>query len=505
MPTSSADPFQLTQLACGQRTDAEELLIHLAPLDEALASLRAGSDPALLGRLPDAVGDGRQLGSRLLAEAEWVARVADAFERADGGARRGPVTVADGALAAAFDRTQPVDGLAYDLTSMSPAAVAALLGELDPATLERLVSRHPAIVGNTDGVPPALRYRANHLRVAHDLSVAEAQGNRSKIEGLRTLAGDQVIVYDTKHRRIAVVFGDLSTARHVAVAVPGMDSPFDGFTGRPRTYGADLHAEMARQGTGGVATVAWLGYDSPSRREVAIDDDAVDGAHRLRTFVNGMGLGPEQSLTLVGHSYGTLVVAKAERGGAGARNVVLLGSPGVEMDSASDLQVPEGGGVYAERAPEDLVGDFAGAYGPDPAAFGFGGIRMTTNASGAPRVTGHSNYFTPGSEALRNTAAVATGNQAAVQSPTLGERVAAVDARAPSVLRSGSQIVGEAARHYNGPGHEVVEVTDRIYKSAERSRETIERNAVDGGVKAIKKAGDLAHDAVGAVWHAAGG
>ena len=124
----------------------------------------------------------------------------------------------------------------------------------------------------------------------------------------------------------------------------------------------------------------------------------------LASFTQNMGLHDGQVLTLVGHSYGSTVIGYGVLAGAPARDVVVLGSPGMGVERESDLHLPDGGHVYAERAPQDPVSNLE-AFGNDPSMPTFGGVRLTTNDPGNPKVpvvTEHSKYFLPQSVSLDN-------------------------------------------------------------------------------------------------------
>jgi hypothetical protein len=498
---SSADPTELAHLAAAERALAEHVLVALAPLDDAVARVWRGADPVVVGSYPEVVAETRTFASRVLAEADFVSRVAHAFEAADGaGSGHGPVVADDARLVAAFAATTPALGLFHDLRSMSPGRLGAILRELGPATLDALLADHPAWMGSTDGVPLDLRYRANHQQVLADLAAAEAAGNASAARRLRVLTHDQVVLYDPDGGRVAVAFGDVSRAEHVAITVPGVGESFSTFVGRPRTDGANLAAEMERQSRRGAATIAWLGYRPPSNIVAGtVDDAARRGGDQLTAFVHGLGLTARQSLTMVGHSYGTIVVSRAEAGGAGARNVVLLGSPGVEKSSAAKIGAPADGGVYVERAPGDYVA-ITEAYGTDPSAPRFGAVRMTTNAPGRPEVSFHSRYFEKDSEALRNTAAVATGHDPEVQRATAGERIVDgkdhLDELTGGTLDPRRQAMDFMARHYHGPGHEAFQAADRVLHGVHGITDTAERNLIDRGVDFAKEVTKLPHSVI---------
>src|SRR5439155_6853049 len=114
-------------------------------------------------------------------------------------------------------------------------------------------------------------------------------------------------------------------------------------------------------------------------------------------------------VTVVGHSYGSLVVARAAQARPGAvDDVVALGSPGLEVEQAADVAVPPGH-VWVGAASGDPVSRLSW-FGPDPAGAAFGARRFhAESAAGAPPLDQHSGYLRPGSESLAAAALVAMG------------------------------------------------------------------------------------------------
>lgn len=216
---------------------------------------------------------------------------------------------------------------------------------------------------------------------------------RGRRRGYRALAdelrrpGRHLLVFDPAgDGRAAVAVGDVDTARHVAVLVPGMSVEVDDADRLVR--GARVLAAVAP----GTAVVAWLGYDTPRPVEVISDRRARGGARQLTEFVHGVRAVADrrQQMTVIGHSYGSLLAGLAARGGLGADDLVLVGSPSVEAGSAAELGMPRDH-VWAVRAEDDPVRlVFGGAdraarllgladgrhlvtwYGPDPSRPEFG-------------------------------------------------------------------------------------------------------------------------------------
>ena len=182
----------------------------------------------------------------------------------------------------------------------------------------------------------------------------------------------------------------------------------------------------ARPGDG-LAVVAWLGYDTPRVSQVASTQLALTGADRLTSFIGSLRItAPHADVTVVGHSYGTLVAAEAARHGMVADRLIFVGSPGVEAARATDL-LPAGQ-VWAARARDDpiqavfateeisrwMLGGPVGLltlrklrvdrFGPDPTGRSFGARRFSVAGS-----QGHSDYFRPGSTSVRNITRIVTG------------------------------------------------------------------------------------------------
>ncbi len=213
--------------------------------------------------------------------------------------------------------------------------------------------------------------------------------------------------------RIVRVYGDLRTAEHVAVIVPGSDTTaatFDG--GRAKRYstpggGARAVLAEARELDPGarLAVVAWLGYDSPALLSLgAVTTGAAEaGAVDLRHYLTGT-LGGKR-VSLLCHSYGSVVCAKAAPG-SGVADVAVFGSPGLGLSSAAELGgvrlwAGSGSADWVRGVPKLRFGPLG--FGPDPAAPSFGAHLFA--AGGA----GHSDYLMPGGESLRNLTLIALG------------------------------------------------------------------------------------------------
>lgn len=116
-------------------------------------------------------------------------------------------------------------------------------------------------------------------------------------------------------------------------------------------------------------------------------------------------------LTVIGHSYGSTMVgtAASEGTGLGADDIISLGSPGMNVETASELKVDPGHFWAGASQQDPVVRYFSGlTLGPNPASHDFGGQSMAVNDGG------HSSYWDQGreGESLRNQARVIVGRPA---------------------------------------------------------------------------------------------
>ncbi|MFD3725420.1 alpha/beta hydrolase [Streptomyces sp. NPDC058671] len=275
-----------------------------------------------------------------------------------------------------------------DPERMSPDGIARFFAGLDPVRQEELARTHPGVVGNLDGAPLELRYAAN------------ARSTRGEFGGARVLA------HDPRGRgQVALVYGDLARAAHVAVIVPGSDIDADHV--RPL---ADMATALRRATGGRTAVVAWAGYTTP----VGVGLDAATGrlaeagADRLTRFVDGLGAVGAAEPSLFCHSYGSVVCGLAAHD-LKAKDLVVLGSPGMRAENVDALGTSAR--VWAAKDPTDWIDrvpnvEFAGlGHGADPADPAFGARRIP-----AEDATGHGGYFAPGTASLRTFAAIAEGD-----------------------------------------------------------------------------------------------
>lgn len=262
----------------------------------------------------------------------------------------------------------------------------------------------------TAATPAALdaRYAARRADIRAAERMAAGHGDRRRAAALRGMAdrARQFLSFDGRDGgRSVEVFGDLSRAARVAVLVPGSDTSLDRY-GRLRAGAVALRHQMGERG----AVVAWLGYETPGTvsPEVLTAGRADRAAPGLASFVGELATAvPRARISLLCHSYGSLVCARAASGVAVA-GIVLYGSPGVGADSVGQLHTRAA--IWAGRGAHDWIGDVPHVripllfttvgLGTDPVSKGFG-ARIFDAGGG-----GHSDYLRPGSTSLRSLARI---------------------------------------------------------------------------------------------------
>ena len=297
-----------------------------------------------------------------------------------------------------------LDGLR---TAHGPADVARRWDRLTPGQRATVIAGHPDVIANRDGIAPADRIAANHRRIERDARTATGD-RKALLESWLADTTDpvthrhgpsRVLLYDPAAGQVAVVYGDIATARDVIVAVPGTGTTVDSYQGGADVGGEarrarDLYDAAHRKGRDrDVAVVGWLGYDAPDwslANNPGLAGPGQAGGRRLADLTRGLGLDDDQRLGIVGHSYGALVVGEALRDGAQADNVVFLGAPGTGVDRAADLRQRRGTDVFAMRAPGDPVGGLE-RFGTSPTDPDFGATRLAASNNGM--LFSHSEYW----------------------------------------------------------------------------------------------------------------
>lgn len=215
-------------------------------------------------------------------------------------------------------------------------------------------------------------------------------------------------------RGLAVVaFGDPATARHVTVLVPGADIDLAGIADGADPARRPVGWARALADTAGeeLAVVVWVGYVTPQGPwlDAASGRLARAGADALVRFVDDLSV--RGRLSVIGHSYGAVVVALAARD-LPVDDLVLLGSPGARTDSVAGLRTharvwaARTTGDWIDRVPAVRVGDLG--HGADPTSPAFGARSLPVGGT-----VDHDGYFRPGSAALAGLADVVLDRGAA--------------------------------------------------------------------------------------------
>ncbi|MEU7054756.1 alpha/beta hydrolase [Streptomyces sp. NPDC046197] len=221
-------------------------------------------------------------------------------------------------------------------------------------------------------------------------------------------AGDEgtrpyLLGFDNKNLGHAIVsIGNPETADNVVTYVPGTGSNLGSIDGDIRRAEL-LQAKAERTDfTHSTASILWLGYDAPQDLlgDATFDTKWADNAREpLSNFLAGLDAthhGGHANSTLLGHSYGTLVAGETMRDHPNlpVDNAILVGSPGMGVNHAKDLNIPADH-VWAATAKNDMVNmappqagrlaplnpkayehlfdDHSAMYGTDPTSDEFGG------------------------------------------------------------------------------------------------------------------------------------
>ncbi|MGK5628265.1 alpha/beta hydrolase [Streptomyces sp. URMC 123] len=329
-------------------------------------------------------------------------------------------------------RHATIDGRALPDPEAAPRALGRFFDSLTPAQRTRLAEDHPLIVGNLSGAPVTLRYRANRIALRRASAVErermtderltplgrhEAGRRMHRFDALAS-ADRQILAFDpTGPGRAAEVLGDLDRARQVSVVVPGVDTNLLTFQRTARRYTApvgmaqSLHEAQRKAAPGArTAVIAWADYTAPVGigMDAALGHLAEDGAQRLRALVEALPARAER-VSLFCHSYGSVVCGLAAPAlPASVTDIAVAGSPGMRVERAADL-----GGrarIWATRDADDWIQDVPHleigelGHGADPVSPAFG-ARVLSSAG----AIGHTGYFQPDTEALRNFARIGVG------------------------------------------------------------------------------------------------
>lgn len=376
-----------------------------------------------------------------------------------------------------------------------------------------LCDHYPDLIGNADGVEAWARDRANRRRLPKLKQAAETEkaklerdienagdntALKADLEERLTKVKDQLKAYksietalnlqdgatqcqeyrslltlDVENGRVlaAVAQGDVDHAKNVATVVPGIGTTVENSLQNEIKRGANLRSAAVAEGnidSKDVAVVSWLGYEAPpgpsfdmeGNAEIATIDLADKGSNKLAGFLTGVnasrmyGAG-DANMTLLGHSYGSVVSGRATTKIADGvvDNEILFGSPGMGTYDPSEIHVPEErrfvsgvpGGDFVQGAGGKryyaysllaglipggglalalgLEANGVGQLGMNPMAPGSGFTHISDDATGSaeynpwgvpslseiPDTSNHSVYMDPGTETLRDMGRIVAG------------------------------------------------------------------------------------------------
>lgn len=361
------------------------------------------------------------------------------------------------------------------LASPPPASdVAQLWNLLDPVRQSVLLNTSTHLVGNLEGIPYSVRGKANALDLNRTMATAKQRmrterGRAERVALQRTLTtlgnvsaalaerdGVQrtlVALDPGQDAKAAIVVGDLTNAAYVSVLVPGMymsvGEQIESWAG----VAQELHDQQTRflgrilgprfGGAPGVAVVAWIGYQTPVLMNIGglqLAEEGADALERSLQGIRSLRAGNQPYLSVMAHSYGsTAALLALERHTVTVDALALLGSPGSDAQSVADLAVANGN-VFVGEAPMDPIVDSA-FFGSDPGSPAYGAKRMGVSGAVDPIThrelagsSGHNEYFTAGTESMRNLAMIGIDQGRSV----LGDG----DARTAAAQTSGMQVSG---------------------------------------------------------------
>lgn len=128
---------------------------------------------------------------------------------------------------------------------------------------------------------------------------------------------------------MVLAFGDIDTAEHITTIIPGVGSQWDHYA----SVAKDFHTDGA--------TIMWFGYTPPASLPAGVaTHPATVGGENLHAFQDALRARTDAKLTVIGHSYGSVVVGHAaSRSPLAADTLILAGSPGVPSNLKNDRVV----------------------------------------------------------------------------------------------------------------------------------------------------------------------
>lgn len=350
-----------------------------------------------------------------------------------------------------------------DLTEAGVMGIRNAWDSLDQAGQERLLLLFPAVFGSLNGVPMAARARANTITVpgvreineqairdlkrpqrpaldnlneiqanqaAIDYSIAEQayQDELNRLEQIRKgldhamLKDLQVVAVGLEgNGRILVMNGTPSPATTTAaVLVPGTGATL----GSLEDYTGKL-ANVDRSPAPDHVSFYYQDVDLPQRLIVDNATSAFNeaAAPRLAAFDYALDLEvpAETRSTYIGYSAGAGALGTAERVGLDSSNIVYVAPSGTghEVGSPQDTENQDANRYWVQSRDDTIAiaqavgGAAQGDGGPSDPVGQMGAQRLESgflnHDKGGPLVSGHNEYFRPGSTSALNMQGVIRG------------------------------------------------------------------------------------------------
>jgi hypothetical protein len=345
----------------------------------------------------------------------------------------------------AQENPDAVAGLVAD----PPAArdIAAWWGGTSPRARANLSSTIPGALGQLEGLPYRVRDSANRTtlaqtehsirsRMSGSIGRAERDELTTRLHMLEQVAATLaagtpdaprtlVSIDVTGEGRAVVAVGDLATADYVSYLVPGMFMDVDAQISAWADTATNLRAEqdgwlerLQPDSDATVATVAWIGYQTPTLVNVASMELAREGRDALTASLTGLraARGDDQPyLSILAHSYGsTAALLALEENDVSVDALAMVGSPGSPARSVDELHVTAGN-VWVGGAEWDPI-PASGAFGSQPMSEEYGAHHFGVSGATDPltheqlsAALAHNDYFVEGGESFRNLALIGIG------------------------------------------------------------------------------------------------
>lgn len=338
----------------------------------------------------------------------------------------------------------------------SASAVAERWASWSPSVRRNLIAAEPELVGSLEGASYASRDVANRAFLAqtvssirHELDQGQLgraasdelnkrlhmlqQVQRALKTGSSGNARALVSLDPSGEGRAVIVIGDVTTADYVDYLIPGMFSGVDtqiaAFADTSDTIATEQRAWLKKLNPGvasselpTVATVAWIGYQTPNIVNVASMQLAREGQQSLTKSIEGLRAeraavagGTQPYVAILAHSYGTTAaMLSLQNDDVSVDALAIVGSPGSPARTASQLKVT-GDNVWVGAGDTDPVPQ-TGVFGSQPTSAAYGAHRFGVDGATDPltgesmsSVVGHNGYFVTGTESLRNMVLIGIG------------------------------------------------------------------------------------------------